>query len=305
MLNEEVKNLIDRKAADLNSQGDLAGYVASKIGVMNDYIEQKRALSEQQIEDILSELVGFFTTSLHIPLEAGTKILRARAYNIIHRETDVSQLSYIAQENSDKARLGRLNQEGQPVFYGCIHFSEKGGVNVAFSESNSNIGDTVNVLRSIATADINVHYVGIYDYVHRQSKPRFISTDMFKIFNEVHQYQSQQYTESVFLAHLLCDAFLSDILRRKESGNLYKVTSKLLNIFSDSTDIDGIIYTSVKSEGDPVVALKTSTIDAKMNHQSCNCYRITNDYGYAQYRALHTHTGDIQSNNSIVWSENT
>ena len=60
MLNEEVKSLIDRKAADLNSQGDLAGYVASKIGVLNDYIEQKRALSEQQIEDILSELVGFF-----------------------------------------------------------------------------------------------------------------------------------------------------------------------------------------------------------------------------------------------------
>ncbi|WIH28089.1 hypothetical protein [Photobacterium damselae] len=302
MLNEEVKSLIDLKAADLNSKGDLARHVASKIEVLNDYIEQKRELSEQQIEDILSELVGFFTTSLYIPLEAGTKILRARAYNIIHRETDASQLSYIAPENSDKVRLGRLNQEGQPVFYGCIYFSENGGLNVAFSESNSNIGDTVNILRSIVTTDINVYYVGIYDYVHRQYKPRFIPTDMFEIFSEVHQYQSKQYTESVFLAHVLCDAFLSDILRRKESGNLYKVTSRLLNIFSENTDIDGIIYTSVKSEGDPVVALKTSTVDAKMNHQSCDCYRITNDYGYAQYRALHTHIGDVQINNSIVWS---
>ncbi|ENM5876018.1 hypothetical protein NTE03_004013 [Vibrio mimicus] len=305
MLSEEVKNLIDQKAADLNTQGDLAEYVTCKIRILNDYIDQKSELSEQQIEDILSELVGFFTTSLHIPLEAGTKILRARAYNTIHRESDVSQLSYISQEHSGKARLGRLNQEEQPVFYGCIYFSEKGGVNVAFSESNAEVGDTVNVLRSISTTDINVHYVGIYDHVHRQSKPRFMPTKMFDTFKEVYQYQSEQYTESVFLAHVLCDAFLSDILRRKDSGNLYKVTSKLLNIFSNSANINGIIYTSVKSEGDPVVALKTSTVDTKMNHESCDCYRITNDYGYAQYRALHTHFGEIKSDNSIVWSENT
>lgn len=89
----------------------------------------------------------------------------------------------------------------------------------------------------------------------------------------------------------------------KESGNLYKVTLKLLNIFFDSTDIDGIIYVSVKSEGAPVVALKSSTVDANMNHQSCDCYRISNVYGYAQYSVLHTHIGDIQNNNSIVWSE--
>ncbi|MFA0062480.1 hypothetical protein AB4370_22130 [Vibrio cyclitrophicus] len=305
MFNEEVKSLIDRKAVDLNSKGDLAGYVASKISALNGYIDGKFKLSEKQIDDILSELVGFFTTSLYIPLEAGTKLLRARAYSEIHHETDVSQLSYISEDNSDKARLGRLNQEKQPIYYGCIYFSEKGGINVAFSESNSNVGDTVNVLRSDVTKDINVHYVGIYDHVHRQSKPRFMSMYMFKFYSSVHQYQEQQYTESVFSAHVLCDAFLSDILRRKESGDLYKVTSKLLNIFCDSDEIDGIIYTSVKSEGDPVVALKTSTVDSKMSHKRSDCYRIINDYGYAQYQALHTHTGEIQGVNSIAWSKNT
>ena len=305
LFNEEVKSLIDRKAVDLNSKGDLAGYVASKISILNCYIDEKCQLTKKQVGDILSELVGFFTTSLYIPLEPGTKLLRARAYNDIHHEKDVSQLSYISEDDRDKAKLGRLNQEKQPIYYGCIYFSEKGGVNVAFSESNSHVGDTVNVLRSDVTKDINVHYIGIYDHVHRQSKPRFMPTDMFEFYSSVHQYQEQKYTESVFSAHVLCDAFLSDILRRKESGNLYKVTSKLLNIFSDSENIDGIIYTSVKSEGDPVVALKTSTVDSKMSHKLCDCFRITNDYGYAQYRALHTHTGRIQGDNSIVWSENT
>ncbi|ELA8259981.1 hypothetical protein Q3054_001067 [Vibrio alginolyticus] len=269
MLISEIKALIDSKAEDLNKQGDLAGYVASKIDLINSYIDQKIELSESQIENMLSELVGFFTTSLHIPLDSGLKLLRARAYKTMHLESNVSQLSYIAEEHRDKASIGRLNEQGHPVYYGCIYFSGTGGVNVAFSESNSSVGDTVNVLRSELSDVINVYYVGIYDHVRRQSKPRFMPEEMFGLFCEVNQYQEKMYTPSVFLAHILCDAFLSDILRRKENGNLYKVTSKLLNIFTSDATIDGIIYTSVKSEGNPVVALKTSTVDDKMVHKSC------------------------------------
>lgn len=298
----EIEALIDSKAIVLNKQGDLAGYVASKIDLINSYINQKIELNEYQIEDILSELVGFFTTSLHIPLEPGLKLLRARAYKTMHLESNVSQLSYISEEYSDKASIGRLNESGHPVYYGCIYFSGSGGVNVAFSESNSSEGDTVNVLRSELSDEINVYYIGIYDHVRRQSKPRFMPADMFDLFCKVNQYQEQKYTPSVFLAHTLCDAFLSDILRRKENGNLYKVTSKLLNIFTCDDTIDGILYTSVKSEGDPVVALKTSTVDNKMVHKSCDCYRILHDYGYALYKAAHTHTGNVHSDNSVMWT---
>jgi hypothetical protein len=45
---------------DLNPQGDLAHYVAKKISIVSDFIEGKRELSTQQIDDILSEIVGFF-----------------------------------------------------------------------------------------------------------------------------------------------------------------------------------------------------------------------------------------------------
>ncbi|MCE2572215.1 hypothetical protein [Motilimonas eburnea] len=301
MLTEEIKALIDAKAKSLNEHDNLAGYVASKIDLINSYIDQKTELSESQIEDMLSELVGFFTTSLHIPLDPGLKLLRARAYKTMHTESNVSQLSYIAKEHSDKASIGRLNEQGHPVYYGCIYFSGTGAVNVAFSESNSSVGDTVNILRSELSGEINVYYVGIYDHVRRQSKPRFMSEDMFGSFCEVNQYQEQRYTPSVFLAHILCDAFLSDILRRKENGNLYKVTSKLLNIFTSDDTTDGIIYTSVKSEGDPVVALKTSTVDDKIVHKSCDCYRVEHDYGYALYKAVHTHSASINSDKSINW----
>lgn len=300
MLNNEVKNLIDNKARDLNSQDDLASYVSKKIAILNDFIAENRDLSENTLDEILTEIIGFFTTSLHIPLEAETKFLRARTYKVNHLETDVSKLSYIPKELSDKATLGRLNQKKQPVYYGCIYFNGKSGVNVAFSESNTEVSDSVNILRSTANSDVNVYYVGIYDYVHRQCKPRFMPQNMFDYFKAIYEYQEAKFTESVFLAHLLCDMFLSDILRRKESGNLYKVTSRLFSIFSEGEDIDGIMYTSVKSEGDPIVALKTDAVDNKLNHISCDSYLIIKDYGYAKYNAVLTHNGTI-SNNAISW----
>lgn len=97
----EIKALIDSKAEDLNNQGDLAGYVASKIDLINSYIDQETELSESQIDGMLSELVGFFTASLHIPLDPRLKSLRARAYKTMHLESNVSQLSYIAEEHSE------------------------------------------------------------------------------------------------------------------------------------------------------------------------------------------------------------
>jgi len=219
-----------------------------------------------------------------------------------YQETDVAKLSYISQQFSDRATLGRLNQEKKPVYYGCLYFEEEKAVNVAFSESNAEASNSVNILRSEVFTELKVYFVGIFDYVHRQCRPRFMPPEMFNYFTEVYQYQEEQFSESVFLAYVLCDAFLSDILRRKESGNLYKVTSRLFSIYTSSPEIDGIIYTSVKSEGDPVIALKTEAVDTKLRHVSCDSYRIIHDYGYAKYEASHTHRGSI-NNNAITWLE--
>lgn len=308
ILEKHVTDLIDAKAVELNSEGDLAAYVSSKILILNDYIDQKRELSEQQVDEILSELAGYFTITLDMPIDAGLKFLRARTYKVVHCEEEVSELSYISEEKREIVGLGRLNKEKQPIYYGCIYFTDTdrlGLENVAFAESNSEVGDTVNILRSKTIKEIKVRFIGIYDYVHRQSNPWFILPKMFEYFKESYKYQEKKYTDNVFMACLLTDAFFADILRRKNSGNLYKVTSKLFEIFSDSKSIDGIIYTSVKSEGDPVIALKPSTVDSKIKHASCDCYRITNDFGYAKYRALHTHTGLINAENKIIWEEKT
>jgi hypothetical protein len=303
MLQQKLIDFINEKAVDLNTQDDLAEYVASKISILNDYIDQKKELSEEQVDDILSEIVGYFTITLDIPLHAGMKILRARAYKTVHTETEVSELSYITEKKREIVTLGRLNKEKHSIYYGCIYFGKSDGINVAFSESNSEVGDTVNILYSETINEIKVRFIGVYNYVHRKSKPRFMPQEMYDYFEEAYEYQEKMYSESVFLACILTDAFFADILQRKNSGNLYKVTSKLFEIFTDSNSIDGIIYTSVKSEGDPVIALKPCSVDSKIKHISCDCYRITSDYGYAKYRALHTHKGSIDAKNKIIWSE--
>lgn len=237
-----------------------------------------------------------------MPINSGLKLLRARPYGNLHLESNIKELSYIPNEKSDLVRLGRLNKEKESIYYGCIYFDdEQGAINVAFSEVNANPSQTINVLRSVTTSDLNLHYIGIYDYIFRRVKPTFIRDEVYEYYSEVYQYQKDKFTEDVFISHILCDAFFSDILRRPCTGNLYKVTSILSSkIFSDYPNIDGIIYTSVKSEGNPVVALKTTSVEDKISHIKVDSFNILFDLGYGLFRANHTHCG-VVDNNEISW----
>ena len=67
-----------------------------------------------------------------------------------------------------------------------------------------------------------------------------------------------------------------------------------------SKDIDGIIYTSVQSEGSPVVALKTTSVDRAITHLKTKSYHILSNLGYGQFRANHTHSG-IVNGDKIKW----
>ncbi|EIU6870788.1 hypothetical protein [Vibrio parahaemolyticus] len=304
MLDNDLIRLIDDKARDLNSKSDVAKEVAKIVKNLNLYIDEEVTLNQGQVDRYLSILGGYFSTSLYIPLDPGTKFLRARAFDLHHLEDEVSELSYLPESKKQYARQGRFNQKGAPIFYACIYFDGTGGLNVGFSEINAEPEKSVNVLRSKNVNELNVYYVGIYDLVYRDSKPRFMPDDMFNKYREVYEYQETKFSRQAFLAHQVCDAFFSDILRRKEHGNLYNVTSRLPQIFLSEEAIDGIIYTSVKAEGAPVVALKCNSVDQKLVHESCEAFEIQYDFGYARYQALNTHIGTI-CDNQINWVHKT
>lgn len=303
MLNKRELHLIESKALDLNLKTKVARDVASIINKLNDYIDENISLTVKDVEEDLATLGGYFTTSLYIPIDPNCKFLRARSFEQHHLEKNVHELSYIPQKNSHDARQGRCNAKGESIYYGCIYFEDKGGVNVGFSEIDAISGKAVNVLRSKNTHQLNVYYIGIYDLVHRECKPMFMDDTMFAKYREIYDYQQEVFTPDVFLAHQLCDAFFSEILRRKAHGNLYNVTSRLTSFFLEEDHIDGIIYTSVKAEGAPVVAIKPQSVDNKLNHFQCDSYNMIYDYGYGRYEALHVSTGNI-SNSVIYWQLN-
>jgi hypothetical protein len=305
-IEEGIRNNIRTKAKEMNPDAlYCCNFVSTVINQINNYIEGRANLSEERICFILDHLVGNYTITLDIPLNKGLKILRAVKFNKIEEKpcfSKVSRLSYIPQNAEVTPPIGRLNKYGQSIFYGCIYFNDNfGGYNVAFSEVNSLKNEKINILKSETTAEIKVNYVGIYDYIKRESRPYFLSEEMYLYFKAVYEYEEKMFDKYVFVAFQLCDAFFSDILRRKESDRLYLVTSILASHFLEGDRVDGLIYTSVKAEGSPVIAIKPLSVDSKISHKEAVSFEIQENYGYAMYKANPLYQG-VVNGEDINWS---
>lgn len=304
MLENKLVELIDRTASKMNPNAlYYCDSVSTIIKQLNRYIDCKINLNEERVASLLDHLVGY-TIPLDIPLDSGLKILRAVKFNNLEEKPcfcEVSRLSYIPQNSKIIPSIGRLNKYGESVFYGCIYFNDTfGGVNVAFSEVNALKNERINILKSETTAEIKVNYVGIYDYIKRELKPYFLSKETYSYFKAVYEYEKRKFNEYVFVAFQLCDAFFADILSRKESGRLYIVTSMLASLFLEVDTVDGLIYTSVKAEGSPVIAIKLASVDGKISHKAAISFEIQESYGYAMYKANPIHEG-IVNGDKINW----
>ncbi len=306
-IEEKLKTLIDKKAHEMNSNSLYHLEEISKyIKQLNLYIDGILQLSSSELESKLEYLVGFFTITLEHPIDAGLKFLRAVKYQEEIDTTfpcyeEVSRLSYIPKDSSITPNIGRLNKQGDSIYYGCIFFNDKfGGYNVAFSEVNALEYDRINILKSTTTQGLMLNLIGFMDYIFRESKPYFISDDTYEYYKKMYEYMEAKFDPNLFVAFQLCDAFFADILNSKESGKLYDITSVLASIFLDGERSDGLLYASVQAKGSPVVALKTSAIDNKVKHQSAECFEIIKYYGYAKYHAKQICTGTIEKNN-ISW----
>lgn len=307
MLDDKLVNFIDTKAEEMNSDAlYCCNFVSTTIKQLNDYIDGNINLSEKRIEDLLDHLVGYYTITLDIPLDPGLKILRAVKFDNMKEIpcfSKVSRLSYIPKSSEITPTVGRLNKHGESIFYGCVYFNDNfGGYNIAFSEVNALENEKINILKSETNAEIKVNYIGIYDYIEREIKPYFLSDETYLYFKEAYEYEKEKFEEHLFIAFKLCDAFFSDILRRQKSDRLYIVTSTLASLFLEGDRIDGLIYTSIKAEGSPVIAIKPTSVDSKVSHKEALSFDIQECYGYAMYRAKPLYLGKINEE-SINWSK--
>jgi len=290
MLDKKITDFIDKKAiaGNENSLSHLTD-VSITIKQLNDFIDERIELSDDRLDYLLGNLVGDFTVTLTFPLAKGTEIIRARKLDIELIQPrkhpylmEVKELSYIPKDAEKIPKIGRLNKEGESLFYGCISVNKDDGINVAFSEINALENEIVNTLLSTTKKDLNLYFIGIIDYYRRGVSPAFYKNSIFK---EMYDYERKMFDKNLMAAFELCDAFFLDVMSRKEHGNLYKVSSILASIFLKCDKVDGLIYESVQAKSCPNIVIKPKSVYKKLKYNEINAFRIQHDYGYAIYRA--------------------
>ncbi len=303
MIDDTIKNYINDVAIKLNStSNEHLLRVSSVIKELNAYIDHKLDLSSKGIEERIDYLVGYFTITLDNPFYKGLKILRARKFE---EGIDAKPCFKSAQELSypppEFASLGRCNKKNESIFYGCIYSQDiEKSVNIAFSEVRALKYERVNILDAITKDEIKLRFIGIYDYIFRDAKPYFLSQNIWIFYQETVNYMKEKFSGELFVAYQLCDAFFADVLRKKGTTRLYNVTSILSGMFLESKKADGILYVSVASEGSPIVALCTETVDEKLECKNAISYEITENYGYSKYEVVKLYKGKVVDDN-IEW----
>lgn len=305
-MDKKAQNFIDQRTNEMNNSSmNHLKQVSVMIGELNGYIDGVVHLSTKRIASLLDYLLGWYTITfdLSIPENPGLKLLRARKFTEKNSRPcfpEVQDLSYIADPKI--TFKGRLNKEGESVFYGCIYFNDSfGGIDVAFAEVDALQLERVNILRSKTKAEITVRFPGIFDCVRREARPYFLNEKIFSYWKEVYEYTEKRFSQNLFSAFLLCETFFSHILRRKHSPRLYDVTSVLGSMLMEEKNIDGVIYSSVQAEGSPVIALKPESVDKNVVHESAESFEINDVYGYALFHATPLYKGDVKQEQNIKW----
>lgn len=81
----------------------------------------------------------------------------------------------------------------------------------------------------------------------------------------------------------MCSSFFSDIIKRKGSGRLYKVTSVIASRLLLSETTDAIVYESVQVTDEPSIVIKTDIVDTYITHKGTYCFKVKENFGYGIY----------------------
>jgi hypothetical protein len=293
VLEPGLVKLIDDKACEDEGDACLLG-VNITILKLNQYLSGEIDLTLAQRRGLLDLLFGNLSITLDMPIE-DIKLIRARKVDQIpffHYFGNISELSYMANPTSTLPRLGRLNTVGTALFYASIDNTPcDKGLRVTLSEIEAVDGDKINLLYSSVKPGygLNVRYIGIWDYVVKNRKPYFLSQMVFEYYVAAHKSMKNKFSKDQLIAYQLCDAFFADVLSREGNERLYNITSILAEYFLEDSDVDGIIYTSVKAKGEPVIAIRASSVGAKIDYVKAEAITINQSNGYNDYDYEVTH----------------
>lgn len=280
------------------------------IHTLTSYVEGKAEINNSQISELVDELMCFsIYIPMPIPLVSGAFFTRAVKYNLNDGNKGygrTSDLSYIPDDKRHLARVNRLSKAGSPTFYASLN-DDLNSIGAVLAECNAEKGDVFNILISttksgVEKTDIHVMPLGIFDYFRRGVASPF---QLDGTYRKVYDLAMSKLHHDAKVATQLCDAFLTDMLKRSGSDRLYSVTSEFAKFCFNQEVIDGVIYPSTRLEGHPNLALKPKSVDHKLEYQKALSVRVLEVFGYGMCKLQNLGIGTLQDDViNWVWHPN-
>lgn len=226
------------------------------------------------IKDQTLPLIGF-------NLEIGTSIIRQRINKAGRYFKTVSSLSYSPKSEN----YGRANIPGHPMFYGCTFAMD---TNAPFPRIIA-LMETSNFAIDETTSGVERSTCGKWEVI------RPLKLLAFPFFeNYVNPIQDiltiqKKWNEKIKDAKISKDAYdiveyMSSEISKKsvQAEDYFKIANfvyYLLYIKNDTKHLDGIIYPSIKAEGEGYnIALKPRSVDTKLKFVAALlCYLVKNE----------------------------
>ena len=284
--------------------------VSNIIQILTSYVDGKTEINNSQISNLVDELMCFsIYIPMPIPLASGAVFTRAVKYRLIDGKKGYSRssdISYIPNDKLNLASLNRLSQAGSPAFYASLN-DDLNSIGAVLAECNAEKGDVFNILISttksgVDETDIHVMPLGIFDYFRRGVACPFLLNETYR---KVYDLAMSKLQPDAKVATQLCDAFLTDMLKRSGTDRLYSVTSEIAKFCFTQDIIDGVIYPSTRFEGHPNLALKPRSVDKKLDYQKVLGVRVLEAFGYGMYKLQHLGIGTLKGDLiNWIWHPN-
>lgn len=286
------------------------GNVWRIVSSLQGHWREEIALAPEEVRSLVGELTCY-TLQMPIPIPLNEKRLFARAVRV-EPEVDIGypnvpRLSYIPIGGKIIPAIGRMNRAGQSMFYACLG-TDANSMGAILSEARACPGEVFNILFSETVSvkqklhpyddDLHVTPIGMFDYIRRGIPHPFRLHDEYA--NTYNALRAATCVEGM-LALQLTDAFITEALKHKETGQLYSITSELAADCLIPEEVDGVIYPSTQFDGFPDVALKPSSVDRKLTPHSAVSIKVLESYGFGIFKTQAIGQGGIQGDR-IIWN---
>lgn len=285
------------------------GNVWRIVSALQNHWREESTLCPEEVRSLVGELTCY-TLQMPIPIPLNEKRVFARAVRV-EPEVDigypnVSRLSYIPTDGKIVPAIGRMNCAGQSMFYACLG-TDANSMGAILSEARACPGEVFNILFSETVSvkqklhpyDDRLHVtpIGMFDYIRRGVPHPFKLHEKY-----VNTYTALKAAICVegMLALQLTDAFITETLKHKETGQLYSITSEIAADCLTPIEVDGVIYPSTQFDGFPDVALKPGSVDRKLMHHSCVSIKVLESYGFGIFKTQVIGQGVIKGER-IIW----